>query len=366
MIELDWPWVLLILPLPLLVYWLGKPARRNEAALSVPFYQQLVALSPTPGRQVIQATAGRRLAFTLILLTWLCLVVAASKPQWVGEPVQLPSSGRDLMLAVDLSGSMQQRDLQLQGQHVTRLAVVKQVLGDFIKRRQGDRIGLLLFGTQAYLQAPLTFDLNTVATLLNESQLGFAGEKTAIGDAIGLAIKRLRHRPKSQRLLILLTDGSNTAGEISPLKAAELAQQQHIKIHTIGVGAARSLQPSLLGGTFGARHINPSANIDEAVLKQIAEQTQGRYFRAHNTDELEQIYALLDQLEPVVQEHQKVNPVRSLFMWPLGLALLLSLWLFFLKVGLQRGLLSNALSDNSLSNNTNRSKSAQRESLLND
>jgi Ca-activated chloride channel homolog len=331
MISLAWPWLLIFLPLPLFVYWFFKPVHRDEAALNVPFYQRLTTLSESKKTISIALRSRRTLPLILLLLAWLCLVLAASKPQWVGDAVQLPSSGRDLMLAVDISGSMQQTDLELRGETATRLMVVKQVLGEFIERRKGDRIGLLLFGTQAYLQTPLTFDRNTVGTLLNEAQIGFAGEQTAIGDAIGLAVKRLRQRPENSRLLILLTDGANTAGEITPLKAAELAQQQQIKIHTIGVGATEMIQP----GFFGSRRINPSADLDETTLKQIAEQTGGQYFRATDTQQLQQIYALLDQLEPVIQDDETFNPVRSLYMWPLALALLLSMILFFLKVDLR-------------------------------
>jgi len=331
MISLAWPWTLIFLPLPLLVYWFFKPVRRDEAALNVPFYQRITALSESKTTTSTFLRGRRTLPLIVLSLAWFCLVLAASKPQWVGDAVQLPSSGRDLMLAVDISGSMQQTDLELRGETTSRLMVVKQVLGEFIERRKGDRIGLLLFGTQAYLQAPLTFDRNTVGTLLNEAQIGFAGEQTAIGDAIGLAVKRLRQRPESSRLLILLTDGANTAGEITPLKAAELAQQQQIKIHTIGVGATEMIQP----GFFGSRRINPSADLDETTLKQIAEQTGGQYFRATDTQQLQQIYALLDQLEPVIQDDETFNPVRSLYMWPLALALLLSMILFFLKVGLR-------------------------------
>jgi len=341
MIELAWPWVFIILPLPLLVYWLYKPARREEAALSVPFYQRLTSLSHTSAVHSASLGGRRTLPLILLLLTWLCLVLAASKPQWVGEAVQLPSSGRDLMLAVDISGSMQQTDLELQGQTVSRLTVVKDVLEDFIERRKGDRVGLLLFGSQAFLQAPLTFDRHTVGTLLDEAQIGFAGEQTAIGDAIGLAVKRLRQRPNNSRLLILLTDGANTAGEITPLKAAELAHQEQIKIHTIGVGASEMIQ----SGIFGARRVNPSADLDEGTLSKISKLTQGQYFRAHNTQELERIYALLDQLEPLIQEEETFNPTRSLYMWPLYLALLLSLVLFFLKVGFKKAWFINSNRD---------------------
>lgn len=332
MISLAWPWVLVCLPLPLLVYWLFKPALHKEAALNVPFYQRLTSLAKTSAVPGVPLRSRRTLPLVLLVLCWLCLVLAGSKPQWVGDAVQLPSSGRDLMLAVDISGSMQQTDMEIQGQAVTRLRVVKSVLEDFIQRRKGDRIGLILFGSQAFLQAPLTFDRQTVGTLLNEAQIGFAGTGTAIGDAIGLAVKRLRERPDSSRLLILLTDGVSNAGEILPLKAAELAQQEHIKIHTIGVGASEML----VQGFFGAQKVNPSSDLDEATLSKIAEQTGGYYFRARDTQELEKIYSLLDQLEPVIQEEETFNPIRSLYMWPLALALLLAFALFFLKVGLSK------------------------------
>lgn len=329
MITLAWPWVFVVLPLPLLVYWFSKPKNHQEAALNVPFYQRLKSLNKSDSLASVAITKRRTLPLILLSIAWLCLLLAASKPQWVGDAVQLPSSGRDLMLAVDISGSMDTTDLKLNGEAVMRLTVVKKVLEEFIARRKGDRIGLILFGSQAFLQAPLTFDRNTVGTLLNETQIGFAGRNTAIGDAIGLAVKRLRERPAESRLLILLTDGANTAGEIKPLKAAELAQQQQIKIHTIGVGANEMLVP----GLFSSRRVNPSGDLDEVTLKNIAAQTGGQYFRAQDTEQLQQIYALLDQLEPAIQDDETFNPVRSLYMWPLALAVLLAIALFFIKVG---------------------------------
>ena len=331
MIELAWPLALLLLPLPLLVYYLLPAARRDDAALRVPFYQQLASLangySPT--------NKGIKRAFNivhiLLLSAWVALIIAAARPEWIGDPVSLPTSGRDLMIAVDISGSMKREDLTLNNKPVTRLDVVKEVLGDFIAQRKGDRLGLILFGTQAYLQAPLTFDRHAVETLLNESQIGFAGEQTAIGDAIGLATKRLRNRPETNRLLILLTDGANTAGQITPEKATEIALSEQVKIHTIGVGASEMEVSSPFGGLFGRRTMNPSADLDEAMLQHIAKQTGGQYFRAHNTQELQQIYALLDQIEPIEQEAETFNPVRSLYIWPLSLFLLLSLVISLIK-----------------------------------
>jgi Ca-activated chloride channel family protein len=215
---------------------------------------------------------------------------------------------------------MEVQDFILNKRPVDRLTAIKWVASDFINRRVGDRLGLILFGTQAYLQTPLTFDRKTVMTLLDESAIGLAGDNTAIGDAIGLAIKRLKNQPANSRVLILLTDGANTAGEVSPLKAAELAAANHLKIYTIGVGADEMIVRSF----FGSRKVNPSADLDENALVKIAESTGGRYFRARNTDELNNIYMLLDQLEPVEKDKQFFRPRTDLFYWPLALALALA------------------------------------------
>ncbi|MGH8552097.1 MAG: VWA domain-containing protein, partial [Methylococcales bacterium] len=187
---------------------------------------------------------------------------------------------------------------------------------------------LILFGDQAYLQAPLTFDRATVAAFLDEAVIGLAGEKTAIGDAIGLAVKRLRKNPSDQRVLVLITDGANTAGLVSPLKAAELAAREGLKIYTIGIGA----DEMIIRDFFGARRVNPSADLDEKTLTQIAEKTGARYFRARDTRELEKIYALLDRLEPVEKEKQYYRPKTTLFHWPLGLAVILAFLFAMIKL----------------------------------
>lgn len=318
MLEFAWLWVLLALPLPFLAYWLLPRAEQNQAALRVPFFQALRE-ADSHGRSGNQSGWMR----LLLAAIWCLLVVATARPQWVGEPVALPAAGRDLMLAVDFSGSMETPDMVVQGEQVPRVTVVKHVVGEFVERRKGDRLGLVVFGTRAYLLAPLTFDRVTVNTLLKETRLGFAGEQTAIGDAIGLAIKRLRERPEGKRVLILLTDGANTAGEVAPRKAAELARQAGVKIYTIGVGA-ESME--VQGGFFSSftRRINPSADLDEETLQYIADQTGGAYFRARNPEDLAQIYALLDELEPVEQDAEVFRPKSALYYWPLGAALLLS------------------------------------------
>ncbi len=319
MISFVWPWLVLILPLPLLVRRLMPPvAQGEEAALRVPFMDGVQISSPTA------MTSGRgRWRLALAVVIWLLLVLAAMRPQWLGEAVELPISGRDLMLAVDLSGSMQEQDFVIDGEAVDRLTATKMVATDFIRKRVGDRLGLILFGERAYLQTPLTFDRETVVTLLLESAIGLAGKKTAIGDAIGLAVKRLKGNPQESRVVILLTDGANTAGVVDPVKAAALAAQKGLTIYTIGIGADEMIVRSL----FGSRRVNPSRDLDETALKKIAQQTGGRYFRAHDTRELEQIYAIIDQLEPLEQEQQLFHPRRALFHWPLGIALILGLLL---------------------------------------
>jgi len=328
LLEFDFPWLLTLLPLPLLLRWLLPMKEQQDAALKVPFYQDLASTRTS----ATSTLASSKLNIALLSLIWLAALLASAAPKWIGEPISLPSSGRDLLIAVDISGSMDTEDMVLNNTQVNRLSVVKQVVGDFVIRRESDRLGLVLFGSQAYLQAPLTFDRNTVNTLLQEAQLGFAGEKTAIGDAIGLAVKRLRLRPESSRVLILLTDGANTSGEVSPLKAAELAKQEHIKIYTVGVGASEMTVPGLFGSNFGARRINPSVDLDEGTLKTIAESTGGRYFRARNPEELNNIYTILDTLEPVEQNDEVFRPVRSLFFWPLALAFISSLLLVCLHL----------------------------------
>jgi Ca-activated chloride channel family protein len=328
MLQLEWPWLLALAPLPLFIYWLSPRAQRQDAALRVPFFQTISQLS------VQHSSGGLRNIGRALLLTilWLCCLLAAARPQWIGEPISFPTSGRDLLVAVDISGSMERADMVLNNQRVDRLTLVKHVVGDFVRRRTSDRLGLILFGTQAYLQAPLTFDRNTVNTLLQEARLGFAGEQTAIGDAIGLATKRLMDRPESSRVLILLTDGANTAGEVKPLKAAELAALAKVKIYTIGIGAEDMQVPGLFGSSFGAQRINPSMELDEETLMTIADLTGGKYFRARNFNELESIYAELDILEPQEQDAETYRPTTALFYWPLGIALALSVLLALLSL----------------------------------
>jgi Ca-activated chloride channel homolog len=322
MIHFDWPWLILFLPLPWLIRRLVQPAvAAREAALRVPFLEDFAENEAQTARRVL------RWPLWLAVLAWILLVSASMRPQWLGDLIEIPISGRDLMLAVDLSGSMQEEDFIMRGQKVNRLVATKYVAGDFIDRRIGDRIGLILFGEQAYLQTPLTLDRETVRTLLYESAIGLAGQSTAIGDAIGLAVKRLRKHEDSNRVLILLTDGANTSGIVEPLEAADLAAGEGLKIYTIGVGADEMLVRSF----FGNRKVNPSADLDEETLTAIAQKTGGLYFRARDTEELEKIYQALDKLEPIERDVKRFRPRQSLYYWPLSLAFVIAIFLLSMK-----------------------------------
>lgn len=314
MITFAWPWLLLLLPLPLFVYWLPqKQKNRTSAALKIP---QLMHNSSV----IITTSTNKKYPLIILSLCWLLSVLALSQPQWLGDAIDIPTEGREMMIAVDLSGSMQIEDMSLNGNAVNRLDMLKVILGNFIERRTGDRLGLILFADDAYMQTPMTFDRKTVKQMLDESVLGLVGRKTAIGDAIALAVKRFDAKQKSNKVLLLLTDGQNTAGKITPEQALELAVAKDITIYSIGIGAEVMLQQSL----FGARRVNPSSELDEKTLTKLAQQTGGKYFRAKDSQGMELIYNLLDQLEPVEQEQQKMRPLTALFYWPLSLAFILS------------------------------------------
>ena len=313
MFEFAWWWALFALPLPLLVRFLPAKQRQQDIALHV---HHLSA----PMGNASQSIKRPRARLMLASVIWTLLVLAAARPQWLGEPISIPSEGRELMLAVDLSGSMKIEDMDIRGRQVNRLTMIKSVLYDFIQRRVGDRLGLILFADTAYLQAPLTYDRETVATLLSESLIGLVGEQTAIGDAIGLAVKRFEQKDQSNKVLILLTDGQNTAGNITPEQAKELAVNSGTRVYTIGVGA----DSMLVRQFFGTRKVNPSQELDEEMLNDIATSTGGKYFRARDVNELEAIYATLDELEPIAGESRKMRPLTALFFFPLAFAFALS------------------------------------------
>ena len=314
MLQLIWPWMLAAVVAPLLVARLVPPAPDAAGApIRVPYFDAALAWT---GRTAVH---GSRLRLAIALIAWCALVLAAARPQWVGDPVPLPVRGRDLMIALDLSGSMREQDMKRRAGFETRLDVVKRVAGEFVARRAGDRVGLILFGTRAYLQAPFTLDLETVAEMVAETVLGLAGEQTAIGDAIGLAVKRLRERPMEERVLVLLTDGADTASQVAPLSAARFAAAEDITIYTVGVGA----DEEVAGRWLGNRRARTRSALDESTLQAIAEMTGGRYFRARDVAELEEIYRLIDRLEPIAGDDEVFRPTRELFHWPLGISVLL-------------------------------------------
>jgi Ca-activated chloride channel family protein len=239
----------------------------------------------------------------------------------VGPPQAQQRSGRALMLAVDLSGSMRTGDMQLAGQDVSRFGAVEAIAGDFISRRSGDEMGLILFGSQAFLVTPLTYDLTAVRAQLQGAAVGLAGTETAIGDAIAVAVKRLAALPEQARVLVLLTDGVNNAGSIAPRDAARAAKAAGVRIYTIGIGATRMRIP----GFFGSQLVNPSADLDADMLTDIATQTGGRFFRATDSGELADAYRAIDALEPMPQHGPSLRPRHELFRWPLLAAIALLL-----------------------------------------
>lgn len=327
MFQFAWPWLFLALPLPFLVVALPPVDKSQGAALWMPFADRLARRDATP-----QLPVRRNWHYALAWLMWGCLLLAATRPQWIGDIEGMPASGRDMMLAVDISGSMETEDMVVNGRDVSRIDAVKTLMSEFIARRAGDRLGLILFGSQAYVQVPLSFDLSTIRTLLNEAELGFAGNGTAIGDAVGLAVKKLQQRPAAGRVLVLLTDGANNAGAVSPMTAAGLARDAGVRIYTIGLGSDAST---------GVRTIlrNQQSDLNEPLLTDIAKITGGRFFRARDTRELSQVYQVLDALEPLEQERKGARPIKEYYHFPLLILAALGVfgWLLHLWGTIGRG-----------------------------
>ena len=303
MFEFAWIWMFALLPLPWLMAWFGNTRKGNASTeIRIP----LLSYFNHGG------TSSEKVRFwpsAFAALVWLCIVCAAANPVYRGEPIALDNEGRDIMLAVDLSGSMREQDMELNGRFSDRLSAVKHVLSQFIEQRQGDQLGLILFADTAFLQTPLTRDVATVSQMLNESQIGLVGQATAIGDALGLSVKRFNEKSDSNKVVILLTDGQNTAGNLTPDEALLLAQDAGVKVYTIGVGSE--------GGGMGFFNMMRSASaLDEKLLTHIAKQTGGQYFRATDSQSLAKIYQQLDALEPQAKDTQTVRPKESLFYYP--------------------------------------------------
>ncbi len=309
------PWILLAWPLPLILYaCLPQAALHQGASLRIPFFQTLQT-------HLREHPLGLQFNFKRLLLPlsiWTLLLIALAGPHKIGDPISLTREGRDIMLAIDISKSMSLTDMRAKGQEASRLAVVKEVASEFIASRQGDRLGLLVFGSKAYIRAPLTFDRKTVDALLQDTTIGLAGNQTALGDAIGLAVKHLPNHSDQTRVLILLTDGVNNVGT-DPESMAQLAAKNNVRIYTIAFGHDEITIDTLFGP-----QIVPLP-LDEKGLSHIATLTQGHYFRAEDGNALANVYRTLNTLEPVASDEEIYRPIKALYYYPLALALLLSM-----------------------------------------
>jgi Ca-activated chloride channel family protein len=340
MFEFHWPWMALLLLLPLLIrlFW-PRPSKQQYASVegtqTTLLHPSLAHLQDAFQVRQPRQSLSARLHRWLLGLLWLSLVLALMRPQWLEPYTENRTAGYDLMLAVDASHSMNALDFTLDDQQVSRMQVVKGVVAKFIEGRQGDRIGLVVFGSRAYVLSPLTFDREAVSSLLSEVIPRIAGDGTAIGDALGLGVKKLRERPQGSRVLLLIADGENTAGTIPPLKAAQLAAQEGIRIYSIGVGSDKKQVPILENGRIITR---PDLGFNEAVMREIAKSANGAYFRATDTEALEKIYQHIDELEKTEAESRTVFIPQPLYFWPLSVALMLLLVLGIYPEGRQRHL----------------------------
>ncbi|GIU53229.1 VWA domain-containing protein [Shewanella sp. KT0246] len=321
MIEFTYPQCFILLFAPIIIYLIAPTYKEKRSSVQVPYFEQLVDITGEKPQLGAVVLTRKNIQKLLLVLAWFCLVVAMAKPEMIGAAVTQQKSARDLMIAVDLSGSMDVEDFYLPNQggnqtnSVDRLTAVKQVLREFVSQRENDRLGLILFGDAPYLQAPFTNDLDTWLTLLNDTQVGMAGQSTAFGDAIGLSISVFGHHDTQNRVLIVLTDGNDTASKVPPVEAAKVAAASDIKIYTIAIGDPAAADEE---------------KVDLAVLQSIADITGGKSFQAIDTKALENVYTEINQLEPELFESQTFRPRTSIHYIPI--ALFLSLYLISLLI----------------------------------
>ena len=305
MLTFLYPWLAISIVAPLLVRLWLPPRVIRSVAVRVPFLSRI----KNAGGETNQIQQKSSLILPLII--WLFVVAALMRPQWLEEPIERVIPTRDLLLIVDLSGSMDHEDFNnQQGENVNRLTAVKEVLGEFLTRRTGDRVGLVVFGNAPFLQVPLTTDLELSRQLLNETAVGMAGPRTAFGDAIGLGIKILEEGSSPEKTIIALTDGNDTSSSVPPEQAARVARDRGITIHTVAIG-----DPTTVG----------EAPLDEGLLKEVAETSTGKYFLALDSEQLNGIYEELNQIETTETKTVSHRPRRALYFWPLGCAFLLSI-----------------------------------------
>ncbi len=330
MIILQYPVVLGLLLLPFLIYYLLPPLKGVHGdALRVPFLQDIAQINLLAGSLWGQKNQGNssKLFYAILYISWIFLCLAASRPQWVGEPIRTNNYGRDILLVTDISTSMLEPDFTYNNRRIDRLTAVKIAADNFIKQRTSDRIGLILFGTRAYLQAPITFDKQSVLDILWSTDAGMAGNSTAIGDAVGLALKTLSasKTANKDKTIILLTDGENNDGSLSMPEVLKLAKDENIKIYTIGVSG----ENKVINSFFGIK-IPQIKGLDEETLKLLAAETKGNYYRASDTSALQQIYKEIDHLEPSLDEDQYIQERKDLFYYPLSISLGIILLLLLL------------------------------------
>ncbi len=326
MFEIANPWVFTLLPLPILIWFiLPQTQAQMPAALRVPFFNAMLNIVEPKKHRLTQQTK-----LIVLIVIWALLLLAAAGPRWIGKSRPLARNGHNIMLALDLSPSMAVNDMVWHHSHTTRLSVVKHAANQFVRNRKDDKIGLIVFGERAYLQTPLTYDHHNVLQRLSEATEGLAGRSTSIGDALGLAVKHLQNVPDKGRLIILLTDGANNSGVLAPLKAAELARDDGIKIYTIGLGAATDTNS--FNGLFLS--MNASAELDEQTLTDVAKMTGARYFRATDMKSLQAIYQSINKMEIVSQDEATVRPQHDYYPWPLACALVLLMHLLAKSSGL--------------------------------
>lgn len=330
MISISYPWAFLLLILPFIVHRFFRPVSGLHGdALRVPFLKEISRINVLSGSLWGRASGkGRSSGWLMLYIAWTFLCFAATRPQWVGEPVRISNYGRDILLVTDISNSMREPDFSYQNQRIDRLTAVKLAADSFIRGRPNDRIGLILFGTRAYLQSPATFDKQAVLDILWSTDAGMAGQSTAIGDAVGLALKNLRNEKQASdgKIMILLTDGENNDGSLSMPEVLKMAKDENVKIYTIGVGAANRIISSFFG-----INVPQVDSLDEESLRQLAAETKGNYFRASDTKGLQRIYQEIDRLEPALDEEQFVQESKDLFFYPLAAALFVVLLLFILQ-----------------------------------
>ena len=311
MIDLASPWALLLLPLPVAVLMLAPPKRNRVAALRIPFFERVVQAAGARAGEGSVVLARSRWQLLLACLVWLLVVVGLARPERIGEPITRTEAARDIMLAIDLSGSMAYRDFPDGADTtVSRLEAVQRVVSDFIAERETDRVGLIVFGDRAYVQLPFTRDLATALDLVQLMEVAMAGPQTALGDAIGLAIHAFEASEIEDRLLILLTDGNDTVSRMTPVNAAGIAAAENIVVYTIGIGDTEATGQD---------------RVDFAVLEEIASRTGGEFFNAEDETALASVYAHIDAAAAAETRSESWRPRSSLVHWPAGAALLLLL-----------------------------------------